>query len=187
MAELQRNQRREIGCQHVKVHSCSHFSPCFDHTSPTKTDDGTSQLDHDTGAYVPTLSEQCHGFFYVPFQLKYKDEGDKANGLTSPPNDAIIWTEKGFSQLAWSHQFFKDLGWWSGQGLNSRPPTQQTGALSTELTGWASRGLTPREPLIICTKRFATGSPVLSPVGWGVTVGSETSDEASHQGTSWLK
>ena len=24
-----------------------------------------------------------------------KDEGDKANGVTSPPNDAIIWTEKG--------------------------------------------------------------------------------------------
>ena len=22
-----------------------------------------------------------------------KDEGDKANGLTSPSNDAIIWTE----------------------------------------------------------------------------------------------
>ena len=43
----------------------------------------------------PTLFEQCHGFFYVRFQLKYKDEGDKANGLTSPPNDAIIWTEKG--------------------------------------------------------------------------------------------
>ena len=39
---------------------------------------------------------------YVPFQLKYKD-GDKANGLTSPPNDAIICTEKGISQLAWSH------------------------------------------------------------------------------------
>ena len=54
----------------------------------------------------PTLFERCHGFFYVPFQMKYKDEGNKANGLTSPPNDAIIWTKKGVSQLAWSHQFF---------------------------------------------------------------------------------
>ena len=46
-----------------------------------------------------------------------------------------LWTEKGVSQLAWSHQFFTDLGWWSGRGLNSRPPGQQTGALATELTG----------------------------------------------------
>ena len=46
-----------------------------------------------------------------------------------------LWTEKGVSQLAWSHQFFTDLGWWSGRGLNSRPPGQQTGALPTELTG----------------------------------------------------
>ena len=83
----------------------------------------------------PTLFEQCNGFFYVPFQLQYKDEGDKANGLTTPPNDAIIWTEKGVSMLAWSHQYFKELGWWSGRVLNSRPPAQQTGALPTELTG----------------------------------------------------
>ena len=53
MAELRRNQRGEIGRQHVKAHSCSHFSPCFDHTSPTQTDDGTSQIDHEIGAYVP--------------------------------------------------------------------------------------------------------------------------------------
>ena len=40
MAELQTNQRGEIGHQHVKAHPCSHFSPCFDHTSPIQTDDG---------------------------------------------------------------------------------------------------------------------------------------------------
>ena len=45
--------RGEIGRQHEKAHSCSHFSPCFDHTSPTQTDDGTSQIDHEIGAYVP--------------------------------------------------------------------------------------------------------------------------------------
>ena len=88
-----------------------------------------------SGPTSPTLFEQCHGFFHFPFQLKCKDEGDKANGLTSPPNDALIWTEKGVSQLAWSHQFFKDLGWWSGRALNSRLPAPQTGALPTELTG----------------------------------------------------
>ena len=71
----------------------------------------------------------------VRFQLKYKDEGDRASGLTSPLNDAIVWNEKGVSQLAWSYQFFKDFGWWSRRGLNSRTPAQQTGALPTELTG----------------------------------------------------
>ena len=52
MAKLHRNQRSEIGRQHVKAQCCSHFSPCFDHTSPTQTNDGTSQIDHDIGDYV---------------------------------------------------------------------------------------------------------------------------------------
>ena len=42
------------------------------------------------GSRSPTLYEEQCGFFYVPFQLIRKYEGDKANGLTSPPNDAII-------------------------------------------------------------------------------------------------
>ena len=37
MTELWRNERGEIGRQHVKANFCSHFSPCFDHTSPTQT------------------------------------------------------------------------------------------------------------------------------------------------------
>ena len=53
MAKLHRNQRSEIGRQHVKAQCCSHFSPCFDHTSPTQTNDGTSQMDHDIRDYVP--------------------------------------------------------------------------------------------------------------------------------------
>ena len=56
MAELWRNQRGEIGRQHVKAHSCSHFSPCFDHTSPTQTDDGTSQIDHDNNNELMCLN-----------------------------------------------------------------------------------------------------------------------------------
>ena len=78
MAELRRNQRGEIGRQHVKAHSCSHFSPCFDHTHHAHPD-----IDHDMTPTMtseptsPTLVEQCHGFFYVSFQLKYRDEGDK--------------------------------------------------------------------------------------------------------------
>ena len=53
VAELGRNQRGEIGRQPVKAHSCSHFSLCFHHTPPTQTNDGTSQIDHNIGAYVP--------------------------------------------------------------------------------------------------------------------------------------
>ena len=90
MGELRRNQRGEIGRQHVKAHSCSHFSPCFDHTSPTQTDDVTSQIDIDIGAYVPYSFRTMSRVLLRPLQLKYKDEGDKANGLTSPPNDAIM-------------------------------------------------------------------------------------------------
>ena len=85
MTELQRKRLSEIGRQHVKGQSCSHFSSCFDHTLPTQTNDGTSQI-----LSSPTLFEQCHRFFYVLFRLKYKDERDKANGLMSPPNDTII-------------------------------------------------------------------------------------------------
>ena len=53
VADLGRNQRGEIGRQHVKAHSCNHFSLCFHHTSPTQTNDGASQIDHNIGAYVP--------------------------------------------------------------------------------------------------------------------------------------
>ena len=88
-----------------------------------------------TSGLRPLLFSNNVTVLYVRFQLKYKDEGDRASGLTSPPNDAIVWNEKGVSQLAWSYQFFKDFGWWSRRGLNSRTPAQQTGALPTELTG----------------------------------------------------
>ena len=132
-----------------------------------------------SGPTSPTLFEQCHRSFYVPFQLKYKYEGDKANGLTSRHNDTIIWTEKGVLQLAWSHQFLKDLGWWSDRGLNSRHPAQQTGALPTELTGH-SEGSPPGNPdylyKAVCN-RFPSVVPCwVGGGGGGATVGSETSD-----------
>ena len=77
MAELRRNQRGEIGRQHVKAHSCTHFSPCFDHTTPTQTKDSTSQIDHDIGAYVPYSFRTMSRVLLRLFQLKYRDEGDK--------------------------------------------------------------------------------------------------------------
>ena len=45
-----------------------------------------------------------------------------------PPN----W-ERSFTASMISSVFHRP--WWSGRGLNSRPPGQQTGALPTELTG----------------------------------------------------
>ena len=42
------------------------------------------------GSAFSTLFEYQCGFFYVPFQLLRVDEEDKANGLVSPLNDAII-------------------------------------------------------------------------------------------------
>ena len=95
------------------------------------------------GPTSPTLFEQCHRSFYVPFQhsLKYKYEGDKANSLTSPPNDTIIWTEKGVLQLAWSHQFLKTL-------VDGRPGFELTTSCSADRrssnrANRASRGFTP--------------------------------------------
>ena len=82
--------------------------------------------DHDVGAYVPY---SCRTMSRVLLRLLPTEvQGWRRQGHR-------LWTKKGVSQLAWSHQFFTDLGWWSGRGLNSRPPGQQTGALATELTG----------------------------------------------------
>ena len=124
-----------------------------------------------SGPTSPTLFEQCHRSFYVPFQLKYKYEGDKANGATSPPNDTIIWTEKGGLQLAWSHQFFKDLGWWSGRGLNSRHPAQQTSTLPTESIPRAHPQGTPDYFYKAVCNRFPSVVPCWVG-GGGATVGS---------------
>ena len=98
MAELQRNQRGEIGCQHVKVHSCSHFSPCFDHTSPTETDDGTSQIDRDTGAYVPYSFRPMSRVLLRPLPTKvqgWRRQGQWLN-ITTQWRDHLNW-ERGFT------------------------------------------------------------------------------------------
>ena len=73
MAELRRNQRGEIGRQHVKANSRSHVSPCVDHTSPSQTDDGTSQIDHDIWAYMPYSFRTMSRVFLRPLPT----EGDR--------------------------------------------------------------------------------------------------------------
>ena len=50
--------------------------------------------------------------------------------------------------------YFKDPECWSGQGLNPRPPAQQTGALPTELTRLHQRG-----NALIVFNIFPTNSP----------------------------
>ena len=106
VAELRRNQRGETGRQHVKAHSCSHISPCFDHTSPTQTDDGTIQIDHDIGAYVSYSFRTLSRVLLRPLPNEVQGWRKQGQRLNVTANDAIIWTKKGVSQLAWSHQFF---------------------------------------------------------------------------------
>ena len=48
MAELRRNQRGEIGHEHVKAHYAAASGPCL-----LSSKHGTSRIDHDTGACVP--------------------------------------------------------------------------------------------------------------------------------------
>ena len=98
MAELWRNQRGEIGRQHVKAHSCSHFSPCFDHTSPTQTDDGTSQIDHDIGAYVPYSFRTMSRVLLRPPPTEvqgWRRQGQRLN-VTAQWRDHLNW-ERGFT------------------------------------------------------------------------------------------
>ena len=90
MAELRRNQRGEIGSQHVKAHYAAALVHA-DLTSQTQTNESTCEIDQDTAAYVHLLFlNNVNELFHLPFQLKCKDEGDKPSGLTSPSNDAII-------------------------------------------------------------------------------------------------
>ena len=139
MVELQRNQRDEIGHQHVKAHYAAASVHVWSHLIHPGQWRHKSDRHYHRGLHLLPFSflcTQCHRFFNIPFQLMCKDEGDKANGLLLLPNDMTIWTGKGFkSQLAWSHQCFKDLGSWSGWSLNSEPPAQQIRTLSTGLTG----------------------------------------------------
>ena len=91
MPDLRRNQRGEIARQHGKAHSCSHFSPCFDHTSPTQTDDGTSKIDHDIGAYVPYSFRTMPRVLLRPLPTNVQGRRRQGQRLNvTPPNDGII-------------------------------------------------------------------------------------------------
>ena len=70
------------------------------------------------------------------FDQRKNDEGDKANGLTSTPNDAIILTET-------RCQITASLISLSGWGLNQRPPSRRTGALATKLKARRRAVVTP--------------------------------------------
>ena len=98
MAELRRKQRGEIGRQRVKVHSCSHFSPCFDHTSSPQTDDGTSQIHHDIGAYVPYSFRAILQVLLRPLPTEvqgWRRQGQRLN-VTAQWRDHLNW-ERAFT------------------------------------------------------------------------------------------
>ena len=83
--------------------------------------------DHTIGETFPLFSRNrsvCVGvcFFFTKsllprVQCGGKDEGDKANGLPSPLNDMIIWTETWTWHSQHYYQFFKESGCWYNQSL----------------------------------------------------------------------
>ena len=114
VAELPRNQRDEIGHQHVKAHHAvasvcvwSHLS----HPNQWQLTSGLRKIDHETGAFstctFPTecTIEQFHRFLYIPFQLMCKDEEDKnSNKHHCQWCDYLNW-EWVLITLAWSYQW----------------------------------------------------------------------------------
>ena len=96
--KLWRNQRGEIGRRHVNAHSCGHFSPCFDHTSPNQPDDGMSQIDYDIGAYVPYSFRIMSRVLLRPLPTGvqgWRRQGQWLNA-TAQWHDHLNW-ERGFS------------------------------------------------------------------------------------------
>ena len=65
VAKLRRNQRGEIGRQLVKAHYAAasvHIWSHLTNPTPTQTNNGISQIDHDTGKLIPAiLFEKHHG------------------------------------------------------------------------------------------------------------------------------
>ena len=58
------------------------------------------------GHTSPTLYEQCHGFFYIPFQLMCENEEDKARSrvlppLPLPPQDSLFISSKFEAGTKW--------------------------------------------------------------------------------------
>ena len=84
------------------------------------------RVGHTPGSTSPTLFEQRWGFFYVP------KEPDKWKCWETGPT--AFCSHPRILEAALSSQLFKDPKCWSGQGLNPRPPAQQTGTFPTELT-----------------------------------------------------
>ena len=81
-----------------KAHSCSHFGPCFDHTSPTQTDNGTSQIDHDIGANVPYSFQTMSRVLLHPLPTEvqgWRRQGQQLN-VTAQWRDHLNW-ERSFT------------------------------------------------------------------------------------------
>ena len=92
MAELRRNRRGEIGHQVLKVHYAAASLHVWSHlTHPDQWRHNSDRPWHRGLLRLLLSSSNVTG----SFPTDVKDGGVKANSLTSPPNDAIICTEKG--------------------------------------------------------------------------------------------
>ena len=94
----------------LKAHFFSHFSPCYDHTSPTRTDDGTSQIDRYIGAYVPYSLRTMSRVRLRPLPTEvqgWRRQGQRLNA-TAQWRDHLNW-ERGFTASMISPVFLKTL------------------------------------------------------------------------------
>ena len=91
MAELRRNQRGEIGRQILKARYAASSLHVWSHLTHPDQWRHTSDRPWHRGVRLLLFSNNVTG----SFPTDVKDGGDKANGVTSPPNDAIICTKKG--------------------------------------------------------------------------------------------
>ena len=102
----------------------------FDHTSPTQTNDGTSQIDYNIGAYVPHSFQTMSSVILCPLPTGvhgWRRQGQRLN-VTAQWHDHLKW-ERDFTASMISAVFFKT-------SVDGQPPTQQTGGLATQLTRW---------------------------------------------------
>ena len=92
----------------------------------TESPPSPGKVGHTPGSTSPTLFKQRWGFCYIP------KEPDKWKCWETGPTAFCSYPR--ILEAALSSQLFKDPEGWSGQGLNPRPPAQQTGTFPTELT-----------------------------------------------------
>ena len=90
--------------------------------------------DHNTGNYVPYSCEQCVGSL-TSHKVIMNKGCETGPTIYRPYPRRLDSLTIIITKAALSPQLFKDSEYWSGRGLNLRPPARESGALPTEPTG----------------------------------------------------